>query len=367
MPAPRIGLESPAGFVDGLGPLDDIFLRWRAAAPPPPPPASPLSWQKLLWPVAAQSLDPAVDALILATTKGDIARQVAWMRAADAATPAPDAPPTLGSSLAELLDACNLHDTPAWVVSTACSSGLVALIDAAIAVQQGQLSRVLVAAADVHDAFTRDGFHALKALSPSGACRPFDRHRDGLILGAAAAACIVAPLNQNSLCEITGFGISNDASHMTAPDRQARGLLRAIHAALRLPALTPTDIDALLLHGTGTRYNDAMEAAAINALFPPPLPPPPVTAVKGLIGHTLGASGLIEALLATHMIAHNTLPPIVGLQDPEYPALPTASNLSTPLHRPIRHLLKTASGFGGMNAALLLSRIDSSIHSRIDA
>ncbi len=345
-----------------MGKLRDVFAKWLAAAPATNH-TERLDWQELVWPIVQQTLHKAgdVDGVILATTKGDIAKQVAWMRALDAGHAQPSEPPTLGATLAELMNASGLTRKPGWIVSTACSSGLVALIDAAIAVQQGEMQRVLVVAADVSDSFMEQGFAALKALSATGVCRPFDRHRDGLMLGAAAAACIVSPLTDRSICELRSFGISNDATHMTAPDREARGLIRAIQQTLARASLTPNDIDALFLHGTGTRYNDAMEATALRQVFSPAGHTPAVTAVKGLIGHTLGTSGLVEALLAAQMIAEQTIPGIIGLEDPEYPDIapvrPHESPPAPPPRRPIRHLLNTASGFGGMNAAVLLSKV----------
>ncbi len=259
---------------------------------------------------------------------------------------APGPPPILATAARQLADAAGVAG-PSYCVSTACSSGLVAIIESAILIKSGQMKRVLACGADMASSFVRDGFAALKAISPT-VCRPFDLRRDGLRLGSAAAACMVDAGYTGMI--LAGFGMANDAVHMTAPDRAARGLMQAITQALELAKLTPNDIDVIMPHGTGTRYNDAMEATALTALFPHA---PAITAIKGLIGHTLGAAGLIETCAAVRMLEEQMVPPVVGLEQSEYEQLNLVCG--QPRKIKIRYVLKTASGFGGGNAAIVLS------------
>jgi 3-oxoacyl-[acyl-carrier-protein] synthase II len=291
--------------------------------------------------------------LLLATTKGDLDAQVQWMRAFDAqdAVLAPPLPPGLGSEAALFANEAQAAG-PVYVVSTACSSGLAALIEAAMLLLDREADEMVVLAIDHAGDFVRDGFHALKAVAPY-ACRPFDRRRDGLALGSAAAACLLSPRSGAPLL-INGGGIASDGVHMTAPDRDARGLIAAIRQALAAATLLPEDIDVIVAHGTATRYNDAMEATAFRSVFGSCPRPPAITAVKGLIGHTLGASGLVEALLAANILFHQVIPPIVGLEEPEWDDLDFVRESRRP-DKPLRYLLKVASGFGGLNAAVVLS------------
>ncbi len=307
--------------------------------------------------------------LILATTKGNIDASVRWLRAADH-LPDSKSPPTLpplGTTATEIATHANLRG-PAWAVSTACSSGLTALIDAACVLLDDEADQMIALGLDYTgtpnphdptDSFIQDGFHALKAISPT-ACRPFDRDRDGLTLGSAAAVCLLSRNpSPRTRALLTGWGVASDAVHMTAPDRNARGLIQAMQNALATAQLNPHNIDLIFAHGTGTRYNDAMETVAINALFSPQNSPtnhrPAITAIKGLIGHTLGASGIIETALAIRILETQLIPPITGLRHPESTDLDL---VTAPRFQTVRHIMKIASGFGGLNAAIILSHPD---------
>ncbi|HEY4329589.1 MAG TPA: beta-ketoacyl synthase N-terminal-like domain-containing protein [Phycisphaerae bacterium] len=286
----------------------------------------------------------------MATTKGDIDAQVAWMRGTR------KKPPTLGAQASQWASELGIGGQ-SRTVSTACSSGLVALIDAAFDVLENDVKQTVVVGIDVAGDFVRDGFKSLKAISPSGLCRPFDRLRDGLMLGSMGAACLISSLHNASKPTylLSGWGVASDAVHLTAPDRNASGLILAIQQALAMCGLAPYDIDVILTHGTGTRYNDAMEAVAIDAIFTKTGAWPAVTAVKGLIGHTLGASGVVETLLAGKILQTQMIPAITGLRDAEFPSLDLVRE--TRRDQSLRHVLKLASGFGGLNAAIVLSSI----------
>jgi 3-oxoacyl-[acyl-carrier-protein] synthase II len=279
--------------------------------------------------------------LVVATTKGDIDEEVRWLRRDGER----GAVPTLGS----VVERIGQGLTPAWMVSTACTSGLVALVDAACAMMDGEANEMVVCGVDAASEFVRQGFGALKAISPAGVCRPFDKDRDGLMLGMGAAACRLA---RGGGVRVSGWGLAGDATHMTAPDREGRGLARAMETALGHAGVAAEDIDVVFAHGTGTRYNDAMEAVAFEKVFGGLKKKPAITAVKGVIGHALGASGLIEAILAVRMIETQTVPGVVGLRDPEPAELDLVRETRS---MRVRHVLKVASGFGGLNAAVVLS------------
>ncbi len=313
-------------------------------------------------PVISEVADRGTCGFILASAKGNIGVLQHWLDlsggfARDAASPGN--PPSLMDCAQNLAAEFGLGGSCA-VVSTACTSGLSGLIEAAMMVDAGQQTEIVVLAVDIASLFVCDGFTALKALAAQ-ACRPFDRHRDGLALGSAAAACLVQRSDifagkkaDTFACTLCGRGAAMDAVHLTAPDRQAGGLIRAVEMALRTGGLSTSQIDAVLLHGTGTPYNDAMEATAVQKIFSHS---PPLTAVKGHIGHTLGASGLIETALASEILHRGVLPPTTGLSDSQWPELDfvqTARSVPS-----IRRILKTSSGFGGINAAVILEKLKS--------
>lgn len=242
---------------------------------------------------------------------------------------------------------------PVQTVSVACVSGLVAIAQAAKLIRRGEADSVLVIGVDCLSEFVVAGFTALKALDPLG-CRPFDRDRCGLSPGEAGAALVLvrADLFSQPAIAIRSFGGSNDANHLTGPSRDGSGLAQAIRTALAAANLSPVDIDFVHAHGTGTGYNDAMESLALKTIFGGECPP--VSGVKGMLGHTLGAAGMIETICCVLAMEDGFLPgtPRLGQAAEGMPAsLVRAPRLSSPL----KHVLKLNTGFGGMNGALILS------------
>ena len=337
--------------------VESIFSAWlsgEAALPFPIQQPRENLWGRLTTQAITAALPALEDrkgcGLILATTKGDMHLVEAWMNS-DSQPHGPSAPPLLSDNVNVLARQFGLGG-PTMVVSTACSSGLTAIIEAAMLVESQLVKQMIVCAADVAGGFIQDGFYALKAITRTQ-CRPFDRQRDGLALGSAAAACLVTSADhpqegmRGPSVLLEGWGISCDAAHLTAPDRGAAGLIRAINQALA--GMDADDIDAVILHGTGTAYNDAMEALAIQHVFNHR---PHLTAAKGFLGHTLGASGLIETALAAWMLDRQVVPAITGLEDPQWPELNFVRTSETGVS--LKCILKTASGFGGLNAAVVL-------------
>lgn len=241
-------------------------------------------------------------------------------------------------------------------VNAACASSTIALAQAATRIAAGQVPAALVVAVDMVSEFVFSGFSALKALSPGGA-RPFDRARDGLTLGEGACALLLvgdalaSDLEPGPRVRFSGWGVANDAFHITAPDRTGRGLHQAMAAALAKAGRSPQEVGAVCAHGTGTLYNDAMELTAFRTLFGPRVPP--AFSVKGTLGHTLGAAGALEAAVSAQSLLAGRVPPTVRLQEPDPQAEGIVSNAAVAIAG--NHLLTTNSGFGGVNAALVLS------------
>ena len=242
-------------------------------------------------------------------------------------------------------------------ISASCASSTIAVARAAGLIASGQADAVLVCCADIVSEYAFSGFSALKALAPDP-CQPFDRERQGLSLGEGAAALLLmSPARaqqegRDRLGTICGWGITNDASHITAPVRGGAGLTLAINKALAAAHRDANEIAAVCAHGTGTVYNDRMELDAFQQVFNQRRLP--IFSVKGAIGHTLGAAGGIETALGLKSLAANIAPPTVGFVEPETDAQGQVSADQQTIAGDF--LLTTNSGFGGINAALVLGR-----------
>jgi len=241
---------------------------------------------------------------------------------------------------------------PVQCVSVACVSGLIALQQGARLIQRGAADAVLVVGVDHLSAFVVAGFSALKAIDPNG-CRPFDCNRSGLTPGEAGAAMVLVHASKAPAANISiaGWGSSNDANHMTGPSRDGAGLAQAIRSALQSAGVQAEDIDYIHAHGTGTNYNDSMESAALQSVFG--ADPPPFSGSKGLLGHTLGAAGVVETVICLLAMQEQWLPgtPRLTARADDVPA----SLVQEP--RPalrLHHILKLNTGFGGVNGALIL-------------
>ena len=236
--------------------------------------------------------------------------------------------------------------TPGWSVSTACTSGTVALATAAELVASGQAPRALAVGADVIGRLTWFGFGAV-GLQSSGPCLPFDRGRTGLNLGEGAAALLLErPRDARArgvpiLGYVTGVGNATDAYHLSAPDPAGAAAERALRQALG--GQRPGWANA---HGTGTPLNDAMEATVLRRLDPGL----PVTASKGALGHTLGAAGTLEAVVTALGLLREEIPPSRATPAPEFDL-----DLVTVTRRaPVRSAVTLNLAFGGSNVAILL-------------
>ena len=295
---------------------------------------------------------PADATLITATVKAGIDNLESICRSKQA-----DFQDVQLSSIADIVGAGLDLASNGLCVSASCASSTVAVAHGAALIESGLARSVLVCCADLITEFVFSGFSALKALSPFP-CRPFDRDRQGLSLGEGAAALVLmgseqARLeNRKPLGRVLGWGITNDATHITAPAKSGRGLVQAVDRSLKSAGLVPEAIAAVSAHGTGTVYNDLMELRAFRQLFGERKVP--THSIKGSIGHTLGAAGGIEVILGLKALAVRTVPPTVGFENPEDSARGRVSR--EPQAMTGDYLLTTNSGFGGVNAAIVLGR-----------
>ena len=290
-------------------------------------------------------IDPRRVGMVLSTTKAEVNALVSGDPGANASRRH-----LLASPLLDDLAVAYHAEGPRQCVSVACISGLLAIQQAARLIRAGAAEAVLVVGVDVLSHFVLAGFSTLRSLDPAG-CRPFDKDRQGLSLGEGAGAlvlvkpaCAPAPL-----AVLTGWGVSNDANHLTGPSRDGSGLALAIERALRMAGRLPADIDYVNAHGTGTPYNDRMEALAFQTVFGARAPW--IGASKGLLGHTLGAAGVIESVLCLAAACAGLMPGTPGFTtpDPEAPVRLAAA----PQAAAVRRILKTNAGFGGTNSAVV--------------
>jgi 3-oxoacyl-[acyl-carrier-protein] synthase I len=242
------------------------------------------------------------------------------------------------------------------VISNACISGVLAIITGKRFLEAGKYENALVVGADTLSEFIISGFQSLLALS-NEPCRPFDENRKGINLGEGAGAILLttSPDKFPELLpvQISGTGASNDANHISGPSRTGEELAIAITNAMRSAELDPEGIDFISAHGTATLYNDEMEAKAFNLAG---LSDIPLHSLKGYYGHTLGAAGVIETIIGIHSLRKGILIPCLG-----FSTLGVSLPLNVIAHRQAKTLktfIKTSSGFGGCNAAIVLKKQD---------
>ncbi|TDS14536.1 beta-ketoacyl synthase N-terminal-like domain-containing protein [Sphingobacterium paludis] len=235
------------------------------------------------------------------------------------------------------------------VVSHACVSGVLAINAAKRLIQMNQYDEAIVLAGDELSAFVLSGFQAFQALSPFP-CKPFDADRAGVSLGEASACLFLS--REPSMFTIRGEGAINDANHISGPSRTGEGLFRSIGTALHEAKWEAGAIEFIAAHGTATVYNDEMESIAFNRLG---LSGVPINSLKGYYGHTLGASGLLETVITLKSMQEGILLPTLGFE-----RLGTSQPLNVlggVTEKKVQRVLKTASGFGGSNAAILIEKI----------
>ncbi|MDR7129139.1 3-oxoacyl-[acyl-carrier-protein] synthase-1 [Algoriphagus sp. 4150] len=279
---------------------------------------------------------------VLSTTKGDIAH----LKSGDVMRANP-------YYLMQQLQKELPFSSEGKVISCACISGLSALIYAADKIAADQVDHALVIGADLLSEFTTLGFESFFALD-AAQCKPFDRHRNGLNLGEAAASVVLSKdknLFKSKPFQYLGGATSNDANHISGPSRTGEGLYRAVSKALKYSGKHADDIGFISAHGTGTLFNDEMEAKAFSRLG---LEKTPLNSLKGYFGHTLGAGSLVELAMTMRSMRVGLLLKTFGCINP---GTETELNvLKENLEIDVKLALKTASGFGGCNAAVLIGK-----------
>ncbi|SEW45742.1 3-oxoacyl-[acyl-carrier-protein] synthase-1 [Chryseobacterium wanjuense] len=290
-------------------------------------------------------------AFILSTTKGNIS-----LLKNQTALPEGVFLSNLAQKLADFFG----FKTKPIVVSNACVSGVMAIAVAKNMIQAGKYKDAVVVAGDEISEFVISGFNSFQAIGTE-ICRPYDKNRDGINIGEATAAVYMTSRCEERSDEITsnekfsfkilGDSAINDANHISGPSRTGDGLFASIKNAMTEANVSAGKIDFISAHGTATIYNDEMEAIAFNRME---LQNVPLNSMKGYYGHCLGASGLLESIISMESALKNTLIPSKNFKE---------TGTSQPLNiikenqpAEIKYILKTASGFGGCNAAIVLEK-----------
>lgn len=238
------------------------------------------------------------------------------------------------------------------VISNACISGVSALVTAARLLESGHYRHAVVVGADLLSGFVVTGFESFRSISKT-TCRPYDRDRDGLTLGEACGAVVLTsdrsfiPADSRPVL-VEGGAITNDANHISGPSRTGDGLAAAIAGALAETSLCPDDISFINAHGTATHYNDEMESKAIGLTGMSGIP---VNSLKSYWGHTLGAAGIVESIACFWQLKHNIL---FGTKGFVHLGVPESLDVRAEhCDLEMKRCVKTASGFGGCNAAVV--------------
>jgi 3-oxoacyl-[acyl-carrier-protein] synthase II len=248
--------------------------------------------------------------------------------------------------------------TPCQVIANACASGTNAIGHAFNCIQSGRYQRVLTGGYDAISELVFVGFDSLQAATPEK-CRPFDKARTGMVLGEGAAIFFLENLESarargaNILGEIVGYGISTDNHHLTQPDPSGIGPRRAMEEALQSARLQAEDVHYINAHGTATPFNDAAEGKAISELFGRV----PVSSTKGMMGHSLGAAGAIEAVICLLALQNQFLPANINFRNADDDVdIDVVANQARPA--PLKTALSNSFGFGGTNASVILRKYD---------
>lgn len=246
---------------------------------------------------------------------------------------------------------------PCQVIANACASGTNAIGHAFECIRSGRYQRVLTGGYDAISELVFVGFDSLQAAT-SEKCRPFDNGRTGLVLGEGAAILGLENFHAaeargaHILAEVVGYGISTDNHHLTQPNPSGSGARQAMERALASAKLDPASVDYINAHGTATPFNDAAEGKAIAELFGRV----PVSSTKGMMGHSLGAAGAIEAVISILALRDQLLPANINFRDSD-PALDLDIVANTPRAARIRTVLSNSFGFGGTNASVILQSL----------
>lgn len=259
---------------------------------------------------------------------------------------------------------------PNSCVVTACATGTHSIGDAFRMIQYGDADAAIAGGTEATiTPLAFAGFNSMKALStrndePQRASRPFDKGRDGFVMGEGSGVVILEELESAKargaeiLAEIVGFGMSGDAYHITSPAEGGDGAVRCMRAALNDAGITPDEVDYINAHGTSTHYNDMYETMAIKKLFGDAAYNTPISSTKSMIGHLLGAAGGVEAVVAVKTLMENKLPPTINYEEPD-PECDLDYVPNTARDAVVNVSLSNTYGFGGTNASLVFKKFTS--------
>lgn len=257
------------------------------------------------------------------------------------------------SNLAQKLADFFGFKTKPIVISNACVSGVMAISVAKNMIQAGKYKDAFVVAGDEISEFVISGFNSFQAIG-SAPCKPYDKTRNGINLGEATASAFITSTpseNEKFKFKVLGDSAINDANHISGPSRTGDGLFASIQNAMKEAEISAEQIDFISAHGTATLYNDEMEAIAFNRMN---LQNVPLNSMKGYYGHCLGASGLLESIISMESALKNTLIPSKNFE--EMGVSQDLNIITENQSAEIKYILKTASGFGGCNAAVVLEK-----------
>jgi len=258
---------------------------------------------------------------------------------------------------------------PNLATCTACSASAHAVGESFEIIKRGDAIAMIAGGSEAAiTPMSVGGFAAMRALStrnddPSRACRPFDKDRDGFIIGEGAGVVVLEELEHAIdrgapiYAEVVGYGLSGDAYHITAPSEDGDGGRRVMAMAMRKAGVQPDEIDYINAHGTSTPHNDRLETLAIKRCFGDHAAKLAISSTKSMTGHLLGGAGGLEAGITALAVHHQTAPPTINLETPD-PDCDLDYVPLTPRSMPIRYALSNSFGFGGTNAALLLKRYE---------
>ena len=283
-------------------------------------------------------------AFILSTTKGNIS-----LLKHESSLPEGVYLSNLAQKLADFFG----FKTKPIVVSNACVSGVMAIAVAKNMILAGNYKDAFVVAGDEISEFVISGFNSFQAIG-SEPCKPYDKNRNGINLGEATAAVYITSTpseNEKFLFKVLGDSAINDANHISGPSRTGDGLFASVQNAMNEANISSEQIDFISAHGTATLYNDEMEAIAFNRMD---LQNVPLNSMKGYYGHCLGASGLLESIISMQSALNNTLIPSKNFE--EMGISQDLNIIKENKSTKIKYILKTASGFGGCNAAIVLEK-----------
>jgi len=251
---------------------------------------------------------------------------------------------------------------PSLMIPTACAAGNYAIGYGMDLIRAEEADLMLAGGADPFSRITYMGFARLGAIAPD-CCQPFDKNRKGMVPGEGAAVMVLEPLDAalargaKIYTEVLGYGISCDAHHMTAAHPQGDGAIRAMAMALRESGLTPAQVDYISAHGTGTHVNDRIETLAVRTLFGDRSPRVPMSSIKSMLGHMMGAASAIEAAACALALDTGVVPPTINYREPDpdcdWDYVPNQARRTHP-----RVALNNAYAFGGTNASLCLARCE---------